>query len=102
MDKMTDLHDSRGKHIANFINGQLYDISGRNIGHYLEREKIFINMSGIYLGEIVDERRLLYKIGSPYKSVSYGVFGNFGNVGNHGDFGNIGACSYPGYSDVKL
>ena len=56
---MTDLHDSHGKHIANLVNGQLYDTHGRNIGHYLTREGIFIDMKGRYLGEIVNKKRLL-------------------------------------------
>ena len=56
---MIDLHDSHGRHIANFVSGQLHDVQGRNIGHYLENEGIFINMQGYYLGEIVDKRRLL-------------------------------------------
>ena len=55
---MIDLHDSHGRHIANFVSGQLHDVQGRNIGHYLENEGIFINMQGYYLGEIVDKRRL--------------------------------------------
>ena len=50
---MIDLHDSHGRHIANFVSGQLHDVQGRNIGHYLENEGIFINMQGYYLGEIV-------------------------------------------------
>ncbi len=43
---MIDLHDSHGRHIANFVSGQLHDVQGRNIGHYLENEGIFINMQG--------------------------------------------------------
>ena len=46
---MIDLHDSHGRHIANFVSGQLHDVQGRNIGHYLENEGIFINMQGYYL-----------------------------------------------------
>lgn len=50
---MIDLHDSHGRHIANFVSGQLHDVQGRNIGHYLENEGIFINMQGYYLIEII-------------------------------------------------
>ena len=57
---MIDLHDSHGRHIANFVSGQLHDVQGRNIGHYLENEGIFINMQGYYFYQIVDKRRLLY------------------------------------------
>lgn len=55
---MIDLHDSHGRHIANFVSGQLHDVQGRNIGHYLENEGIFINMQGYYFYQIVDKRRL--------------------------------------------
>lgn len=99
---MKDLHDSRGKHIANFVNGQLHSTSGTNIGHYLEREKIFIDMHGRYLGEIVDGNRLLYRNSNQYKSVNFGNYGNYGNVGNYGNYGNIGSCSYAGYTDVSF
>lgn len=41
---MINFHDSSGKHIANFINGQLYDTHGKNVGHYLKDKGIFIDM----------------------------------------------------------
>lgn len=97
---MIDLHNSKGAHVANYINGQLYSTSGRNIGHYLEQEKIFIDMNGHYLGEIVDGNRLLYKISSGYSSVSFGIYGNYGSIGSSGNYGNIGSVSYGGYRDV--
>lgn len=99
---MVDLHDSYGKHIANFVNGQLYDIHGRNIGRYLPDKGIFIDMHGCYLGEIVDGKRLLYKNNSPYKSICYGSYGNCGDIGSYGNYGNIGSCFYAGYLDVKI
>lgn len=99
---MIDLHDSHGKHVANFVNGQLHDTHGRNIGHFLEREGIFIDMNGRYLGEIVDKKRLLYRNNSPYKFVSFGIYGNYGNVGNYGNYGNIGSCFYGGFSDMTI
>lgn len=99
---MIDLHDSHGRHIANFVSGQLHDVQGRNIGHYLENEGIFINMQGYYFYQIVDKRRLLYNNNSAYKSICYGVYGNYGNIGSYGNYGNIGTCFYAGYSDVKI
>ena len=63
---MIDLHDSHGRHIANFVSGQLHDVQGRNIGHYLENEGIFINMQGYYFYQIVDKRRLLYNNNSAW------------------------------------
>ncbi|MDQ0204294.1 hypothetical protein [Pectinatus haikarae] len=45
---MKDLHDSKGRHIANFISGQLYDVRGKNIGHYIENANIFIDIRQLY------------------------------------------------------
>jgi hypothetical protein len=99
---MKDLHDISGKHIANFVNGQLHSVRGKNIGHFLEREQIFIDMRGRYLGEIVNGNRLLYNKNTPYKCINFGVYGNYGNVGNYGNYGNIGRCSFAGYTDVTI
>lgn len=99
---MIHLHDSHGKHIANLVKNQLHDVHGKNIGHYLLNKRIFIDMRGRYLGEIVDGNRLLYRNNSQYKSVNFGSYGNYGNVGSYGNYGNIGSCSYAGYSDVKI
>jgi hypothetical protein len=63
---MKDLHDSNGKHVANLVNRQLHDVRGKNIGHYLEYEHIFIDMHGKYLGKIADGNHLLYCKTSPY------------------------------------
>ena len=65
---MEFLFNSRGQHIANFVNGQLHAPTGQNIGHYLEAQGIFIDMSGRYLGEIVQKNRLMYKRFSPHKN----------------------------------
>ena len=65
MGKMKYLFDSKGRHIANFINNQLYAPTGENIGHYLEKEEIFIDFSGRYLGEIILDNRLMYNRSSP-------------------------------------
>lgn len=98
---MKYLFNSRGRHIANFVNGQLHAPGGKNIGHYLEKEAIFIDMRGRYLGEIVNENRLMRQRSSPYKSVNFGVYGNYGNVGNYGNPGNHGSIgSIGGYEDL--
>lgn len=99
---MKDLHDMNGKHIANFVNGQLHNVRGTNIGHYLEHEQIFIDMHGRYLGEIVNEDRLLYYKASPYMNTNFGIYGNYGNIGNCGNHGNIGRISFPGYVGVEI
>ena len=100
---MKPLFDSKGNHIANFVNGQLHSPSGSNIGHYLEREKIFIDMHWRYLGEIVNSDRLLYNRTSSNRSINFGSYGNYGNIGNYGNPGNHGSIGIPGgYEDVKL
>lgn len=99
---MIRLFDSRGHHIANFINGQLYAPRGPNVGHYLERQEIFIDMTGSYLGEITRSDRLLYRQGSPYQTTNFGNYGNYGNVGNYGNPGLRGSIGMPsGWRDVE-
>lgn len=100
---MEYLFNSRGQHIANFINGQLHAPNGSNIGHYLDRAGIFIDMHGRYLGEIVRDNRLLYRSNSPHRSVNYGTYGNYGNAGNYGNPGSRGSIGMPGgFEDVPL
>lgn len=96
---MEFLFDSRGQHIANFVRGQLHAPTGENIGHYMEKSGIFIDMQGHYLGEIVYKNRLMFNRQSPYRSMSYGVYGNYGNVGNYGNPGNYGSIGTVGGFD---
>lgn len=99
---MQYLFDSRGRHIANFVNGQLHAPTGQNVGHYMQGQSIFIDMSGRYLGEIVFQNRLLYRRNSPHRSVNYGNYGNYGNVGNYGNPGNYGSIGVPGgFEDIS-
>lgn len=93
---MKFLFNSKGKHIANFVNGQLHSPIGQNIGHYLGTQDIFIDMDGRYLGEIKMGDRLLRMKNSPYKSVNFGKHGNYGNVGNYGNPGNYGSVGIIG------
>lgn len=97
---MKYIFNSKGKHIANFVNGQLHAPSGKNIGHYLQDKNIFIDMHGKYLGEIIMNERLMYKINSPYILIDFGNYGNAGNYGNPGNHGTIGSIS--GYKDVSI
>ena len=100
---MKFLFDSKGKHIANFVNGQLHSPTGDNIGHFLESYNFFIDMSGYYLGEIVKGDRLMYNLSSSYRNTCFGCYGNYGNVGNYGTPGSRGAISVPsGYRDVNI
>jgi hypothetical protein len=97
------LFNSKGEHIANFINGQLHSPTGNNIGHYLQRENIFIDMYGRYLGEIVHQNRLMYNVSSPYKSINFGSYGNYGNAGNYGNPGNYGSIGViAGFTDINI
>ncbi|HLX84834.1 MAG TPA: hypothetical protein VKR59_13105 [Terriglobales bacterium] len=98
---MTFLFNSRGQHIANMVGKQLHAPNGENIGHYLENEKIFIDMHGRYLGEIISTNRLMYNRSSPHRGMSYGNYGNYGNVGNYGNPGNYGSIGIiAGFEDV--
>lgn len=100
---MDYLFDSKGKHIANLVNGHLHTPLGQSIGHFHSNVKIFIDLHGKYLGEIVQSNRLLYNKTSPYQSVNFGSYGNCGNIGNYGDPGNFGSIGIPGgYRDVEL
>jgi hypothetical protein len=95
------LFNSKGQHIANFVNGQLHSPGGQNIGHYREHENIFIDMRGRYLGEIIYNNRLMNNNNSPYKNINFGIYGNYGNVGNYGNPGNYGSIgSISGYKDI--
>lgn len=98
---MEFLFNSKGQHIANFVNGQLHTPSGHNIGHFLEQQNIFIDMVGCYLGEIVQKNRLMYNFRSGHKNLNYGNYGNYGNVGNYGNPGNHGNIGIMGgYQEV--
>ena len=101
MKKIEYLFDSKGCHIANFINDQLYAPTGENIGHYLEKEKIFIDFKGHYVGEIVLDNRLMYNRASPYKSKKFVRYGDSGNVGSYGRAKVLRkSCVVYGYDDV--
>lgn len=100
---MKCLFDSKGYHIANFVNNQLHATTGENVGHYLENYKVFIDMQGRYLGEIVYENRLMYNVNSPYQNMNFGVFGDYGNIGNYGNPGNCGTTgTVSGYVDIPI
>ena len=100
---MQFLFNSRGQHIANFVNSQLHAPSGENIGHFIESQGVFIDMRGRYLGEIVHENRLMYNRNSCHRSVNYGNHGNYGNVGNYGNPGNYGSIgAIGGFDDIPL
>ncbi len=98
---MKFLFNSKGQHIANEVNGQLHAPTGQNIGHYMPTLGFYIDMRGYYLGEIVFENRLLYRLNNGYQNVSYGNYGNYGNVGNYGNPGNYGSIGQvAGFNDI--
>jgi hypothetical protein len=95
------LFNSKGEHIANFVNGELHAPTGQNIGHYLPKEAIFIDLRGRYLGEIIHNDRLMYNVSSSYKSKTFGDYGTHssaGSYGNPGSHSNIGKIT--GYDDI--
>lgn len=97
------LFDTRGRHIANLIDGRLYTPAGRNIGHYLDAYGILIDMAGRYLGEIVFGNRLLRRRTSRYLDMNLGIQSNFGDRSHLGDPGNYGDTGKPeDYIDVPI
>ena len=70
---MMHLYDSEGRHIANLDTGQLYSVSGRHVGAYMDDEGIFIDLEGRYLGEIVQNDRLLEDRTSPFHEQTFPV-----------------------------
>ena len=95
------LYDSAGFHIANVVYGQLHSVTGQNIGHPAPSGRYFFDMEGHYLGEIVDDDRLLNNLHSPYQGVSHGVYGDYGFVGDFGNPGSIGSMGLgSGYGDI--
>lgn len=84
---MEYLFNSQGQHIANQVGDQLHAPSGENIGHWLEKENIFIDMQGNYLGEIIQGNRLMHNTQSPHLDFNFGTRGDFGNAGTYRDPG---------------
>ena len=98
---MKYLFNSQGEHIANFVNGELHAPGGKNIGHYLKDEGIFIDLDARYLGEIVKNDRLMYKITSSYRQKTFSEQGTHSSVGNYGNPGartNVGHIT--GFEDI--
>ncbi|MFQ3871525.1 hypothetical protein ABLV94_13150 [Staphylococcus sp. Mo2-7] len=100
---MKYLFDSKGNHIANVINDNLFSVKGINIGHCVTDLNIFIDIYGKYIGEIIYEDRLMYNKSSPFKNKKFGIYGETSNGGIYGiprgrhSIGNI-----TGYTDTNL
>ncbi len=98
---MEYLFNSKGKHIANFVNGKLHAPTGENIGHYRRDEQIFIDMRGRYLGEIVRSNRLLFNRRNQHESITYSTSGTHSSAGVFSDLGTISSIgSLSGYEDI--
>ena len=98
---MKYLFDSTGKHIANEVDGQLHALDGKSIGLFRVQEKIFIDRSGRYLGQVVAGNRLMSNTTSTFHAVWFGRPGNFRNAGSYGNPGNAGDVSAPGgFTDI--
>ena len=98
---MEFLFNRKGQHIANLVRGQLHSPKGENIGHYLEKQEIFIDRRGKYLGEVICKNRLMKRLNNSYHSINFGIYGNYGNVGNYGNPGNHGNVGdIGGFEDI--
>jgi hypothetical protein len=96
------LYNCLGDDIAYRNNNRLYNLNGYNIGYYLNGMNFFIDLNGRYLGEIVLNNRLLFRIDNPYKGIDYGAIGDSGNIGKLGTIGNIGGIGeIPGFRDIR-
>ena len=101
VDVKKHLFSSRGQHIANFADGYLYSPGGRNIGRYLEKERIFVDRRGKYLGELFGEHRLLRRSPSPYEDIVFDGYDGPDGVADPespDDFGKIGKIV--GFEDI--
>jgi len=99
---MRFLFDSRGRHVANEVNGRLHSPAGRNVGHFLATAGVFVDLEGHYLGEVVRSNRLMENHRSPHKKTAFSCQGDYGDAGNYGCAGaqkSVGQV--PGHRDVK-
>lgn len=80
---MKYLYDSKGNHIANFLNDTLHTLSGENIAQYLSNYEVFFDMKGYYLGEIIQNYYLMYNKNSPCKDMRFEVYKDNGNIGSY-------------------
>jgi hypothetical protein len=95
------LFDSQGRFIAREEGGRLHSCGGANIGHYRSAERIFIDLSGRYLGEVVLGNRLLRHRRSQYRNVGFAVQGAYDNIGTIGNPGCAGIMEpMDGYVDI--
>ena len=68
---MIHLYDSEGQHIATLDSSQLYGVSGRHVGAYIDDAGVFVDLRGRYLGEIYQNDRLLNHHTSPFHNRSF-------------------------------
>jgi len=103
---VTFLFNGEGTHIANVVKGQLYLPDGAHVGSYQEEKKIFVDLSGHYLGELLYGNRLLCNQFSPYRHERYvpgDKYNELSNIGNYGDPGKESSIgTIDGYEDVVL
>jgi hypothetical protein len=98
---MRFLFDSRGRHVANEVNGRLHSPAGKNVGHLLPMLGVFIDLEGRYLGEVVEANRLMANRRSPHKATAFSCHGDYGDAGNYGSPGSPGSVGrVAGHMDV--
>ena len=99
---MQFLFDSRGRHVANEVNGRLHSPTGKNVGHLLSTLGVFVDLEGHYLGEVVQANRLMENRKSPHKATAFSCNGDYGDAGNYGSPGSPGSLGkVAGHTDVK-
>ena len=99
---MRYLFDSRGRHIANEVNGRLHSPTGRNVGHLMAKLGVFVDLQGRYLGEVVRSNRLMENHRSPHRETAFSCNGDYGDAGNYGCPGSPGSVGkVAGHCDVE-
>jgi hypothetical protein len=99
---MQYLFDSKGRHVANEVNGHLHSPAGKNVGHFVAKLGVFIDLTGRYLGEVVHANRLMENRRSPHKAEAFSVYGDYGNAGNFGSPSSPGSVGrVAGHADVR-
>ncbi len=97
------LFNSKGEHVATACDAALYTPEGRNVGRWNEDLCVYLDRSGWYLGQIVEENRLAKDSTWQYRHMNFGEKGNEGDRAGWGRCPDIGPAILPyGFDDVKI
>ena len=100
---MTYLFDSQGRFIAIELNEGLFTVEGKNIGRYLRNAGIYVDLTGRYLGEIININRLAADRNSRHHQTSFGRQNRSPDIDSHSaDVKRHSPSALPpGYEDIS-